>query len=65
MHEQYMNFFKPQKKPPTDTLHRTSENMNETGSVSKTRHRGIEKIFNLFQTRTQSNPKTPPVKFYP
>jgi len=36
MHERYMNFFKPQKKPPTDNLHRKSEKMNETEWVSKT-----------------------------
>ena len=29
MHEQYMNFSKPPKKSPTDTLHRESEKMNE------------------------------------
>jgi len=66
MHEQYMNFFKPQKNPPTGTLHRKSEKMNETEWVSKMGLSGeIEKIFNLFQTSTQSDPKTPPVLFSP
>jgi len=45
MHEQYMNFFKPQKKPPTDTLHRERvKNGAETGIENK--REASKKTFN-------------------